>query len=115
MPYREQPASLGYAPPAYPGHDYTGEGEIVVLRLGRGIVGWMSRKGWGQISFAARPDLSDDEHILRRLVEGIIRGFAADRRPMVDAWAEVLNLVAHDAPKIGMLEPLRGLATRKAS
>ncbi len=95
-----------YAPPHYPHHDYSGEGEIVTIRLGDEIVGFLSRKDWTAVNFNARPDLSDLGHFERRRVFGTLRDFAYDGRPMVDAWAEILNKHQHDKPVIA---PLGGL------
>ncbi|MGR6316501.1 hypothetical protein Q2K19_10550 [Micromonospora soli] len=107
MPWRPQPAELVYAPPAYPSHDYRGEGEIFTIRLGREVVGHLTRKDWTAIGWLPRPGLSEEAGIVREIVEDILRDFAAEGRPMVDAWAEVLNYTQHDAPVRAPLEGFR--------
>ncbi|MFE9956174.1 hypothetical protein [Micromonospora sp. NPDC005299] len=109
MPWRPQPADLVYAPPSYPSHDYKGEGEIFTIRLGDEIVGHLTRKvgDWTALGFLPRPSLSADADIIRVMVYDILRQFARDGRPMVDAWAEVLNYTQHDAPVRAPLEGFR--------
>jgi hypothetical protein len=99
----DQPNDLAYAPPVYPTHNYRGNGEIVVVRLGREIVGWLSRKDWVAVGWMPRPGLSELANGVRVAVSDILRSFARDRKPMVDAWAEVLNTTQHDSPYTGPL------------
>jgi hypothetical protein len=100
---RVQPASLAYAPPSYAGHDYTGPGDIVAVRLGADVVGHLTRQG-DRLGFIARPGLSADAHTVRHIVEDTLREFAAAGRAPVDAWAECLRLTTHDAPVVGPLD-----------
>jgi hypothetical protein len=110
MPWKPQPAGLVFAPPAYPTHDYTGQGVIYTIRAGREVVGFLSRKDfdWTALGFIARPGLSPEADIVRQMVHDILREFAAAGRPMVDAFAEVLNSTQHDAPVEAPLDGLRG-------
>ncbi|OZV74776.1 hypothetical protein CA850_29810 [Micromonospora echinospora] len=108
MPWREQPADLVFAPPRYPAHDYTGPGEIVTVRLGREVVGYLTRKGWDGVGWLPRPGLTEDADIVRVLVYDILRDAAAEGRPLVEAWAEVLDFTTHDAPVTAPLDGLRG-------
>ncbi|WP_121395806.1 hypothetical protein [Micromonospora sp. M71_S20] len=98
---------LAHAPPRYPGHDYRGDGEIVTVRVAGEVVGHLSRKDWTAVGWLPRPDLSEDADTVRVMVQDILRDFARDGRPLVDAWAEVLNHTQHDAP---VTAPLDGLA-----
>ncbi|MCO1616775.1 hypothetical protein M8C11_18845 [Micromonospora sp. CPM1] len=109
MPWRDQPADLVYAPPAYPSHDYRGEGEIITIRCVGQVVGHMTRKDgdWTAIGWLPQPGLSEEAEIVREIVEDILRRFARDGRPMVDALAEVLNKTQHDRPVTGPLDGFR--------
>lgn len=101
-----QPNDLAYAPPVYPTHNYRGNGEIVVVRVGREVVGWLSRKDWVSIGWMPRPGLSPAGHTVRVMVQDIIKQFAQDKRPMVNAWAEVLDNTKHDTPYTGPLSKI---------
>ncbi len=107
MPWRPSPASLSYAPPTYPSHDYRGEGEIFTIRCAGEVVGHLTRKDWESIGWLPRPGLSEEAGIVREIVEDILRRFAAEGRPMVDAWAEILNTAQHDRPVTGPLDAFR--------
>jgi hypothetical protein len=106
MPWKPQPMSLVDAPPAYPSHDYRGTGEIVTVRLGDEVVGHLTRQG-ERLGWLPRPDLSDDAHAVRHLVEDVLRECAAAGRPAVEAWAECLRLTQHDRPVVARLEGFR--------
>lgn len=110
MPWKEQPADLAAAPARYPTHDYSGEGEIVTIRAGREVVGFLSRKlfDWMRVGFLPRPDLSPGADTVRLMVYETLRDFAREGRPMVDAWAEILRTTQHDAPTEAPLDGLRG-------
>ncbi|MEU8655248.1 hypothetical protein [Actinoplanes philippinensis] len=110
MPWKEQPADLESAPARYPSHDYTGQGEIVTIRVGSEVVGFLSRKllDWEHIGFLPRPDLSTEADTVRLIVYGILRDYAKEGRPMVDAWAAILDRTQHDRPKEAPLDGLRG-------
>jgi hypothetical protein len=99
---------LDYAPPTYPGHSYTGEGEIVTVRLGSEIVGHLSRQDWDKLGWLARPALSEDANTVRLIVEDLIAKNAREGRPMVDAYADVLNHTQHDKPVTARLDGLQG-------
>lgn len=107
MSFRASPAHLAYAPPAYPSHDYTGEGEIFTIRCAGEVVGHLTRKDWQSIGWLPRPGLSEEAGIVREIVEDILRQFARDGRPMVDALAKVLNMTQHDRPVTGPLDGFR--------
>lgn len=109
MPWRPQPMDLAYSPPGYPSHDYRGEGEVVAVRCVGEVVGHLTRKAgdWDSIGWLPRPDLSEDAGTVREIVEGILRRYAAEGRPMVDAWAHVLNTTQHDRPVTGPLDVFR--------
>ena len=110
MPYRKSPMSLAYAPAAYPSHDYNGDGEIITIRVGREVVGFLSRKlfDWKHLGFLPRPGLSEGADTVRLMVYDVLREYAAEGRPMVDAWAEILRVTQHDAPTEVPLDGLRG-------
>ncbi|MDG4801713.1 hypothetical protein [Micromonospora sp. WMMD980] len=108
MPWHEQPMELAYAPRRYPTHDYSGEGEIVTIRVGPEVVGHLSRKGWAEVGWLPRPDLSQAADTVRVMVNDILHEGAADGVELVTAWAEILNHTQHDAPKTAPLDGLRG-------
>jgi hypothetical protein len=101
-----QPLDFKHARAQYPGHQYTGRGQIVAIRQGSEIVGHLSRKGWDSLGWLPMPGLSTDANIVRTVVMEILADFAARKQPMVDAWAEVLNTATHDAPFLGSLAKL---------
>lgn len=109
LSFRPSPAHLAYAPPAYPSHDYRGEGEIFTIRCLGEVVGHLTRKDrdWAAIGWLPRPGLSEDAGTVRFMVEDILRRFARDGRPMVDALAEILNKTQHDRPATGPLDAFR--------
>lgn len=104
MPYREQPADLVRAPKQYPGHDYTGTGEIVVIRAGSEVVGRLTRKG-DAVGWLPEPDLSDAADAVRLHVQDILRDGAATGATLTTAWAAILDDAEHDAPTTGALKP----------
>ncbi|BCJ41667.1 hypothetical protein GCM10010168_53350 [Actinoplanes ianthinogenes] len=110
MPFRPSPASLAAAPLAYPSHDYSGEGVIYTVRLGEETVGFLSHKtgDYERVGFLPRPDLSDNADTVRVMVYDILRRYAADGRPMVDAFAHILDVTQNDGPVTAPLDGLRG-------
>jgi hypothetical protein len=106
MPWREQPMHLVYALPSYPGHDYRGPGEIVTVRVGPEVVGHLTRKGDG-VGWLPRPGLSAEAGTVRLIVNDVLRTFAREGRPPVDAWAECLRLTQHDRPRVAPLDGFR--------
>ena len=108
MPYRPQPMEGAFFPPAYPSHDYTGEGEIVTVRVGDEVVGFLSRKDWTAVGWLPRPNLSEEADTVRQIVNDLLREGARDGAPMVNAWASVLDATQHDAPVTARLDGLRG-------
>ena len=109
MSFRPSPMSPVYVPPSYPSHDYKGEGEIITIRCVGEVVGHLTRKDWESIGWLPRPGLSEVAGIVREIVEDILREFARDGRPMVDAWAEVLNYTQHDRSVTGPLDAFRAV------
>ncbi|GAB1641757.1 hypothetical protein [Krasilnikovia sp. MM14-A1259] len=109
MPHRPLPMSLTYAPPAYPSHDYTGQGEIYTIRLGDEVVGFLSHKvgDYEHVGFLPRRGLSEDADTVRLIVYDLLRQYAADGRPMVDAFARILDVTQHDGPVTAPLDGLR--------
>ncbi|MEU4568671.1 hypothetical protein [Micromonospora sp. NPDC023956] len=101
---------MEYAPKAYPTHDYTGQGVIYTIRLGDEVVGFLSRKvdDWSALGFLPRPGLSPDADTVRLMVYEILARYAAEDRPLVDAFAKVLDSTKHDAPVTARLDGLRG-------
>jgi hypothetical protein len=113
MPFREQPMDLVLAPPAYPGHSYTGSGEIVRVRVGRTPVGWLSRRtpddvGWLPAPAPTRAPRAELAGIVRAQVQDALREGAAAGTPLVEVWAAILDQVQHDAPVRADLGTLRG-------
>lgn len=110
MPFRRQPMSLAFAPAAYPSHDYSGEGVIYTIRAAGEVVGFLSHKtgDYERVGFLPRPGLSEDADTVRLIVYDILREYARDGRPMVDAFARILDVTQHDGPKTAPLDGLRG-------
>ena len=79
---RVMPTTLLYAPPAYPGHDYLGTGEVVTVCVGREVVGHLTRKGWTAEGFIARPGLSPAADTVRVMVHDILATHAAAGHPL---------------------------------
>ena len=109
MPWRPQPMDNAYTPPAYPSHDYRGPGEIVTVRCAGEAVGHLTRKvgDWSALGWLPRPGLSEDAGTVRMIVEDVLRRYAREGRPLVDAWARVLDLTQHDRPVTGPLDGFR--------
>lgn len=103
---RPQPADFTYAPPAYPGHGYTGQGDMVTIRCAGGVVGTLSRQGTTKVGWLAGAELSDAENVIRTMVQNILRESAKKKRSLADAWADILASTQHDAPVTGALSRL---------
>ncbi|GAA4981272.1 hypothetical protein [Actinopolymorpha pittospori] len=103
----KQPLALTYAPPRYPRHSYTGEGEIVTVRVGREIVGHLTRQG-DAVGWDATAPPYTDAGIVRRIVEDALRAGAAQGRSLDEVWREILASVQHEDPVTAPLDGLQG-------
>jgi hypothetical protein len=104
---KNQPADLAFAPPSYPDHVYTGEGTIYVVRVGREVVGHLTRQG-DAVGWDASAPGNTDAGIVRRMVSEALRMGAYHGRPLDEVFAEILASVQHDDPVIAPLDGLQG-------
>jgi hypothetical protein len=105
MADREQPMDLAYTPTRYPRHNYTGQGDIVTVRVGPDVVGHLTRQD-DKVCWAPQPNLSDPGNTVRTMVWQILADGARTGRPLDDAWQECLDSTQHDGPVTGALDEL---------
>lgn len=106
-----QPTDLSYAPPSYPGHDYTGEGTVVVVRVDAGkagVVGWLTRQGEAVGFLPAPMPAGAVGHVIRVYIQDALREGARIGAPLDKVWDAILAEVWHDEPTIARLDGLQG-------
>jgi hypothetical protein len=104
---RPRPLDLGYAPPSYKRHAYTGEGEIVRVRVGREVVGYLTRQG-DAFGWLTQANLTPEADTLAQWIGDTFREGALSGVPFVETWAKVLDGAQHNAPKLGPLGGFQG-------
>ena len=103
----EQPLDLAYAPPRYPAHAYSGDGIIVVVRLGSAVVGHLTRQGDAVGWDGAWPPEADESVISDEIIPRLREG-AASGAPLDETWLAILRDVQHDAYLYAPLDGLQG-------